>query len=258
MAKSKYEYVKQFEKNDVLLPNTWLVVRIDGRGFHKFSDQHKFKKPNDQDALNLMNKCAVSVMNDIHDIVLAYGQSDEYSFVLKKDCALYGRRETKIVSTIVSLFTSNYVFYWKNYFPQKELLYPPSFDGRAVLYPADNNFRDYLSWRQVDCHINNLYNTCFWALVISGKTESEAENALRGTISSEKNELLFSQFKINYNNLPEMFRKGSVIIRKEVDVKTTCENGMEVTRKKKVALILHDDIIGDKFWKENPTLGVII
>lgn len=28
-------------------------------------------------------------------------------------------------------------------------------------------------------HINNLYNTCFWALVHSGKTETEAENILR-------------------------------------------------------------------------------
>ncbi|CAG8574041.1 10583_t:CDS:10, partial [Diversispora eburnea] len=239
MAKSKYEYVKQFEKNDILLPNT-CIEDDQLNDMIRFSDQHKFKKPNDRDALDLMNKCAVSVMNDIHDIVLAYGQSDEYR---------------KIVSTIVSLFTSNYVFYWKNYFPQKELLYPPSFDGRAVLYPDDNNFRDYLSWRQVDCHINNLYNTCFWALVQSGKTESEAENALRSTVSSEKNELLFSQFNINYNKLPEMFRKGSVLIRKEVDIKTTCENGMEITRKKKVVLILHDDIIGDKFWKENLTLG---
>jgi hypothetical protein len=35
MANSKYEYVKQFELADNLLPNTWLVVRIDGRGFHR-------------------------------------------------------------------------------------------------------------------------------------------------------------------------------------------------------------------------------
>jgi hypothetical protein len=31
----RYEYVKSFEQPDVLLPNTWIVVRIDGRGFHK-------------------------------------------------------------------------------------------------------------------------------------------------------------------------------------------------------------------------------
>jgi len=32
---NRYEYVKAFEQPDVLLPNTWIVVRIDGRGFHK-------------------------------------------------------------------------------------------------------------------------------------------------------------------------------------------------------------------------------
>lgn len=32
---SRYEYVKSFERADTLLPNTWIVVRIDGRGFHK-------------------------------------------------------------------------------------------------------------------------------------------------------------------------------------------------------------------------------
>ncbi|CAG8538459.1 15022_t:CDS:2 [Acaulospora colombiana] len=167
-------------------------------------------------------------MNEIQDIVLAYGQSDEYS----------------------------YVFYWKEYFPLKELLYPPSFDGRVVLYPSDNNLRDYLSWRQVDCHINNLYNTCYWALVQAGKTKFEAENILKGTVSSEKNELLYSQFNINYNRLPAMYRKGSVIIRQEVEMQTTNQKGIEVTRKKNTISVLHDDIIGDKFWKENPKLGV--
>jgi tRNA(His) guanylyltransferase len=35
MANSKYEYVKAFEQPDELLRNTWIVVRIDGKGFHK-------------------------------------------------------------------------------------------------------------------------------------------------------------------------------------------------------------------------------
>ena len=30
---SKYQYVKQFEQNNPLLPNTFVVIRIDGIGF---------------------------------------------------------------------------------------------------------------------------------------------------------------------------------------------------------------------------------
>lgn len=80
MAKSKYEYVRKFEQNDQCLMNCWIVIRIDGRNFHRFSDGHCFEKPNDQRALQLMNKCAETVMREFTDIVISYGQSDEYSF----------------------------------------------------------------------------------------------------------------------------------------------------------------------------------
>ncbi|PQE18848.1 hypothetical protein CJF32_00006567 [Rutstroemia sp. NJR-2017a WRK4] len=78
MANSKYEYVKNFEQPDLLLPNTWIVVRIDGRGFHKFSDKYAFERPNDRRALDLMNGAAKAVMTSLPDIVIAYGISDEY------------------------------------------------------------------------------------------------------------------------------------------------------------------------------------
>ena len=35
---------------------------------------------------------------------------------------------------------------------------------------------------------------------------------LQGTVSSDKNELLFSEFGINYNTLPQIFRKGTVLL----------------------------------------------
>jgi tRNA(His) guanylyltransferase len=35
MACSRFEYVKQFERDDRLLPGCWIVLRIDGRGFTK-------------------------------------------------------------------------------------------------------------------------------------------------------------------------------------------------------------------------------
>ena len=36
MANSKFEYVKQFEHEQRLLPHCWIVVRLDGRGFHRY------------------------------------------------------------------------------------------------------------------------------------------------------------------------------------------------------------------------------
>lgn len=48
MANSRFEYVREFELDDRILPNCWIVVRIDGKGFHKFTDKHEFDKPNDE------------------------------------------------------------------------------------------------------------------------------------------------------------------------------------------------------------------
>ena len=165
MAKSRFEYVRKFELDDSLLLNTFLVVRLDGRSFTKFTAEHGFKKPNDDRGLGLMNACAKRVMDEYGDVVLAYGQSDEYSFVLKPSSTLYGRRAAKLQTSFASLFASSFVFFWKDFFGAEPLLRPPCFDGRVVSYPSLRNLRDYLSWRQADCHINNLYNTAYWSLV---------------------------------------------------------------------------------------------
>ncbi|KAI9682835.1 MAG: tRNA-His guanylyltransferase [Bathelium mastoideum] len=232
----------------------------------RLSAKYDFEKPNDKRALDLMDAAAEGVMRELSDLVLAYGVSDEFRwaqdklldlqdpFIFHKDCTLFERRESKLVTTIVSTFTSYYVHLWPTFFTDKPLSSPlPSFDGRAVLYPNDQLLRDYMSWRQVDCHINNLYNTTFWNLIQKGGMDgTDAEKALmvrptllpslqdafsptitpdshrelyhlavrkwlrhlnQGTVSSDKNEILFSRFGINYNNEPEMFKKGSVLYR---------------------------------------------
>lgn len=48
MACSRYEYVKSYEQDDKILPNVWIVIRIDGKKFHRFANAHKFEKPNDE------------------------------------------------------------------------------------------------------------------------------------------------------------------------------------------------------------------
>ncbi|KAJ3986350.1 Thg1 C terminal domain-containing protein [Lentinula detonsa] len=284
MAGSKFAYVKKFELPDTLLPSTFMVLRLDGHSFHRFSDQHGFVKPNDLRALKLMDHAAKSLMEEYKDIGLAFGESDEYSFLLRKSTALYNRRQAKIVSTLTSLFTSCYVFHWPKYFPDVPLQYPPSFDGRIVLYPSQREVRDYFAWRQADTHINNLYNTAFWALVQQGgQTTTEAHAILRGTVSKDKHEILFSGFEINYDKIDPRYRKGSVFVRNTFVsliltnvniIQTTPEepadelstntdttsvrpvvseesHRKEEKKKKKVAdqiELLHCDIIRDEFW----------
>ena len=98
----------------------------------------------------------------------------------------------------------------------------------------------------------------------------------QGTDSKDKNELLFSTFGINYNNIPPMFRKGSTLIRQdpnaalrlvETEVAGVHINGgtpeSAQRRQKKIkayegmtgeVVVLHEDIIGDAFWSQRPWL----
>lgn len=54
MANSRFQYVKKFELPDVLLQDTYLVTRLDGHRFTKFTAEHGFTKPNDERGLLLM------------------------------------------------------------------------------------------------------------------------------------------------------------------------------------------------------------
>ncbi|KAF9262426.1 tRNAHis guanylyltransferase [Marasmius fiardii PR-910] len=287
MSGTKFAYVKKYELPDQLLPGTFVVFRLDGHSFHRFSDEHEFSKPNDLRALKLMDRAAEALMKEYTDIVLGFGESDEYSFLLRKSTSLYNRRQAKIVSTLTSYFTSCYVFHWSTYFPDYPMKYPPSFDGRLILYPGEKEIRDYFSWRQADTHINNLYNTAFWALVNKGgQTTTEAHAALRGTVSKAKHEILFTRFDINYNDVDARFRKGSVIVRsqslddaieapdvapKEDRVTADVDSRGEKTenteervqtkkeRKRANALkaktvVLHCDIISESFWSDHPNI----
>jgi tRNA(His) guanylyltransferase len=99
-----------------------------------------------------MNAAAIEVVQQFTDIVVAYGQSDEYSFVLHEDCQLFERRAAKLATSISTAFSVEYCMQWDKYFPEQALDRPlPTFDGRCVLYPKKKILRDYLSWRQADC-----------------------------------------------------------------------------------------------------------
>ncbi|XP_029439254.1 probable tRNA(His) guanylyltransferase isoform X2 [Rhinatrema bivittatum] len=230
----------------------------------EFAEQHNFTKPNDDRALQLMNRCAQTVMQELKDIIVAYGQSDEYSFVFHKKSNWFKRRASKFMTHVASQFASSYVYCWKDYFSEQPLLYPPGFDGRVILYPSDQNLKDYLSWRQADCHINNLYNTAFWALVQKGGLPTaQAQERLQGTVSAVKNEILFTEFNINYNDEPLMYRKGTVLVWQKVQEVTTKlvkwsqtaeESEVEVTRTRRKVMPLHCDVIGEPFWEEHPDI----
>jgi len=96
----------------------------------------------------------------------------------------------------------------------------PTFDSRIVIYPNEECTKDYFRWRQVDCHINNLYNTVFWCMVKRGMANTEVEKILKDTNSGKKNEILFSEFGINYNKIEEIYRRGTFLLYADEKIET--------------------------------------
>lgn len=68
----------------------------------------------------------------------------------------------------------------------------------------------------------NSASTCPRALTKKNKNSASTKyliliiGTLQGTQAKEKNEMLFNQFGINYDKLPEMFKKGSCVFRNKV------------------------------------------
>lgn len=72
----------------------------------------------------------------------------------------------------------------------------------------------------------------------------QAEKRLCGTVSADKNEILFQEFGINYNNEAEIFKRGTLLIRKSLLNNTS----------KSIIVDVHDDMLKDKFWKQHSNL----
>jgi tRNA(His) guanylyltransferase len=80
----------------------------------------------------------------------------------------------------------------------------------------------------------------------------QAEQRLCGTFSADKNEILFSEFGINYNNELELYRKGTVMVRAKQ--KKESEDPEGIMRVNRQIIALNTDIIQDSFWQKYPVL----
>lgn len=299
MANSKYDYHKAEEKCTDLRfnSNTYVIVRIDGDKFHNFCNVHNFHKPNDKRALDLMVASAKHLMQTYKgDIPLAYGHSDEFSFMIKPTSNILSRRMFKITSMLPVIFATYYNSNWSTFFdnPAKGSKTTKSFDAwfdaRPKEYPNYHTVIEYFKWRQVDCHINNLYNTTLHCLTgryirhelqpmdndeskeeldtlvtDDGKTfrikktpitqwiddkskfmsSKDATSKLSGTVSAKKHDIMFLDYKVNYNNELEQFKKGTVIVDTQKNFDGENEDIGSIKH-------YHVDLVGNNsFWAQN-------
>ena len=183
-----------------VLPGIFMVARIDGRSFTRLTKElHQFDAPYDARFRDYMVGTTEHLMDCGFRIIYGYTQSDEISLVFHRDDNSFGRKLRKLNSVLAGEASAKFSLLLGDL---------ASFDCRISQLPTTSDLIDYLRWRNEDAHRNALNAHCYWALREKGSTVKEATDALLGLSVAQKNELLFTEMQMNFNDLPNWQKRG--------------------------------------------------
>ena len=185
--------------DQVLLPDMYMVARLDGRGFTKLTKEVcKYETPFDVRFRDIMVNTTKALMNCGFRVIYAFTESDEISLLFDKNEDAFGRKVRKYNSTLAGEASAAFSL---------EQGMVATFDCRMIPLPNAERVEDYFRWRQEDANRNALNAHCYWMLRKEGKSVHAATSELKGKGAAFKNELLFSR-GINYDKLPSWQKRG--------------------------------------------------
>jgi len=181
---------------------THVVLRIDGRGFHQFT--RGMERPYSGPLADALDTAALALCSEMMGCKFAYGQSDEYSFLLAdndsdKSPMWFDGNIQKIVSVAASVFTAAFA---RSFDSPK----PASFDCRLLVIPQASEVEKYFIWRQLDASANSLN-----MLASAHYTHQE----LLGKTEAEKHDLLHAK-NLNWAKASADFKRGRAVRRNDL------------------------------------------
>lgn len=238
----------------------YVIAHVDGRGFSKMI-KNRFQKPFDHDFIDMMNKTAVYLCENIEGAKLAYVQSDEISVFISKDRPeseiFFGGRLCKMQSIIASLATAKFNQLYSQYQIRHsdlpideafEKLYLVEFDCKVWNVPNGNDAFAWFLFRNIDCIRNSKQQTAqTWC----------SHKELMGLNTDEQVEYLKTNHGVDWYNLSDYEKFGRIITREEEEHTVTLSDGEEVTFMRNKFTIhngvnLTDIESRNKFLDENP------
>lgn len=178
---------------------SYVVIRIDGRGFHTFTKG--LERPYSRRLAAALDQAAMGLCQEMIGCRFGYGQSDEYSFLLtdfeKESAPLwFDGNVQKIVSVSASVFTACF----QRAFPSERIA---AFDSRVLVISRRSEVEKYFVWRQLDASANSLN-----MLASAHYTHEE----LAGKSNTEKHEMLYAK-GVNWAKQGADFKRGRVVRR---------------------------------------------
>jgi tRNA(His) 5'-end guanylyltransferase len=228
--------IKEFYENRTkvyLNRRTITIIRLDGKGFSKFTKN--LNKPFDDGFSDDMDATAAFLCENIQGARFAYTQSDEISVVLcdyenQESSAWFDYSVQKMTSIAASLATAKFnqlrLLRTLNESDTNNSLYLINnlklafFDARVFQVPTVDEMVNAMIFRQQDCTRNSISMAA---------SANFSHKALEGKSGNDKQEMLFSEKGINWNDYLTKYKRGSVIL-KETYIKVGEKGNAERTR----------------------------
>jgi tRNA(His) 5'-end guanylyltransferase len=226
-TKSIGDRMKAYEAcYDIRVPaRTYVMIRLDGKGFSKYTKM--FEKPFDRTLSHVMDFATIELCKYMNP-KFAYTQSDEISLMftdlenidselifdgkVQKLCSISASKITqafnKKMLQILTFKMEESVLIDKirtGDLPEIDAV----FDARVYIIPDFREVSNYFIWRQQDCTRNSISMAA---------SANFSHKLLEGKSSSEKQEMLFQEKNINWNDYETKFKRGSIIKKFPIQV----------------------------------------
>lgn len=178
-------------------PSKYMCVRIDGRGFSKFTKG--FKKPFDGHMTNVMVSTMKSLVKETHASV-GYTQSDEITLIFAPNTGrIFGGKVSKINSVFASMVTAHFNLHLQATYPAviDKLAY---FDCRVWDVPDDVEASNVLLWRVQDARKNSVSSLFRW---------TAGHKAMNKLDQLQMKEYLLEHHACDWNALPNFWKYGT-------------------------------------------------
>lgn len=196
-----YEFAESKRK---FIPGIPVLARLDGKCFSSFTEG--LDKPYDIRLSQLMRDVTAWILEETGAVV-GYTQSDEISVAwfepnLRAQTWFDGRVQ-KMTSVLAAMCSAAFNKWLVTDIPEKAELMPV-FDCRCWQVPTITEATNYFLWRELDATKN---------AVNSAARVYYSHEQLIGKTCEEMQEMLWKNHKVNFNDYPACFRRGTYLTK---------------------------------------------